>query len=865
MGFRMISVRRLLAVLAAVGLTVTLLAVHTGSAGAELRTLTVTLVGGSQVTVTVDVPPGTPATAITVPGIPASQIVSVTEGPPPPGGPTSPGVSVGSTSTPPPTSTPAPAPAPGPTGAQGPSGTGNASSGNSSSSGKSSSPTVGHQHGQKTTGRTLLPTAAPTSTKAKSKVKLQVPPPLAGQVLPNGLPTAANPTLSLAFPGPATPGVPDFFIDNFRIPPFLIPIYEAAGTQYDVPWQILAAINEIESDYGRDLSTSTAGAVGWMQFLPSTWQQYGVDATGTGVKDPFNPADAIFSAARYLAAAGAKTNLRGAIFAYNHASWYVDSVILRAKLIGGVPSQLLGAITGLTYGHFPVHARARYADDLTAQAQVARYARTHNATVPVDPVAHRTGINIFAKAGAPVIAVQDSKVVALGDSPKLGRYIRIQDAYGNIYTYSGLKTLVTHYPVPKPATESQAQIAHDLTTKAAAKADTRPTAPATAGFQPLAAPAKAAKAVLTSGAAAPTPPAPEPAAAPTPSVSQAAAQVLAGVQAFFTLPPAAGGAKTIDGLPAGQGFDAYFTDVYGLNRHDVVLRSLKVGSKVIAGTILGRIGTEPGGIAPHVLFQIRPAGKGAPLIDPKPILDGWVLLERSSIYRAKGENPFVKGAPTVGQVLLESKEQLQAQVLRDPNIDVYACGRRDLEAGQIDQRVMATMEFLSVSGFKPTISALRCGHTGPPKPGELAFASGNALTLSALNGIPIAGHQGAGSVTDLAIRRLLTLQGTMKPNEIISLMSYPGIDDTVSMKDHFDHVDVGYLPLYNSDPRFKKQVDSVLSPGQWIKLIGRLGQIAEPQVSTTPSSSAIPDQPTAPSLGTSAPAPAPTVTAPRVK
>ncbi len=85
-------------------------------------------------------------------------------------------------------------------------------------------------------------------------------------------------------PGAARVGVPDFFIDDFQIPPFLLPIYQAAGIEYDVPWQVLAAINWIETDYGRDLSVSSAGAVGWMQFLPSTWKRYGVDATGFGVR-----------------------------------------------------------------------------------------------------------------------------------------------------------------------------------------------------------------------------------------------------------------------------------------------------------------------------------------------------------------------------------------------------------------------------------------------------------------------------------------------------------------------------------------------------------------------------------------------------
>ena len=97
-------------------------------------------------------------------------------------------------------------------------------------------------------------------------------------------------------------------------------------------WEILAAINEIESDYGRNLNVSSAGAVGWMQFLPSTWETYGVDANRDGVKDPYSPVDAIFAAARYLRAAGADQDIERAVFAYKHADWYVDSVLLRALI-----------------------------------------------------------------------------------------------------------------------------------------------------------------------------------------------------------------------------------------------------------------------------------------------------------------------------------------------------------------------------------------------------------------------------------------------------------------------------------------------------------------------------------------------------
>ena len=122
--------------------------------------------------------------------------------------------------------------------------------------------------------------------------------------------------------------------------------------QYGVRWEVLAAINEIETDYGRNLNVSTAGAVGWMQFLPSTWRAYGVDANKDGKRDPYNPVDAIFGAARYLKAAGYQQDEREGIFAYNHADWYVDSVMMRARQIAGIPSDLTGSLTGpVSYTH----------------------------------------------------------------------------------------------------------------------------------------------------------------------------------------------------------------------------------------------------------------------------------------------------------------------------------------------------------------------------------------------------------------------------------------------------------------------------------------------------------------------------------
>jgi hypothetical protein len=121
------------------------------------------------------------------------------------------------------------------------------------------------------------------------------------------------------------------------VPTVLIPIYQRAAAAYALGPQgpsVLAAINGIETAFGTNLNVSSAGAVGWMQFMPETWAGYGVDANGDGVADPYDPEDAIFAAANYLRASGAPADWYNAVFAYNHADWYVAEVLANAQCYG---------------------------------------------------------------------------------------------------------------------------------------------------------------------------------------------------------------------------------------------------------------------------------------------------------------------------------------------------------------------------------------------------------------------------------------------------------------------------------------------------------------------------------------------------
>ena len=565
----------------------------------------------------------------------------------------------------------------------------------------------------------------------------------------NGKNAKAVSPSTLTPPLPSTLGgslsnVPSFFINSFSIPPFLLPIYQAAGAAYGIPWQVLAAINEVETDYGRDLSVSSAGAEGWMQFLPSEWSQYGVDVNNSGYEDPYNPADAIFAAARYLKQAGGDTDIRAAVLAYNHSQAYVESVMLRARLLGGTPPELLGAITGLTEARFPVYAASHYSDGFPTTEGPSPH------TVPAT--------TIYTQAGAPVIAAQDGRIAQIDPTGPFGPSVSLVDAYGNTYTYAGLGTLATLYPVLESVEAG---------------------APRAAGLSSV-------------------------------------------------------GLDVSPSSPAASGATHSFRD----GAENVYLHPLHVGAQVIAGTVLGHVGS---GAEPHIVFQIRPAGIGEPLIDPKPILDGWVKLQSSSAVKATGRTPFAKLTPSPGQVLLESKTQLELQVPRDHAIRLPPCERRLIADDRADRRVLAALEFLAASGLSPTVSSLSCVSAsaiknGLPSPGT----TGQLLDLSAINGTPVIEANGPSALGLAAAHKLAGLQGVMKPLQIASSMRFGTLHMTVLAAEG-DTISIDFAPLADAQAHTATVSRSGLTPAQWLTLVARLGQVPDPTVSSKPSAAAIPD------------------------
>jgi hypothetical protein len=750
----------------------------------------------------------------------------------------------------------------------------------------------------------------------------------------------------------------------FRIPLFLLPVYQAAGDQYGVPWQVLAAINEVETDYGYDVAVSSAGAEGWMQFMPSTWKLYGTDATASGYADPYNPADAIFAAARYLHAAGAQKDLHGAIFAYNHSTAYVDSVMLRAKLISVYPQAMIDELTSLSVGVPPVQgsdtgqptaqpaAPAGTAPVAPAATPAASAPASLNAVSPAMraalavTLATRTGrlstassgsaapltpigssatpaapvpgsvapspaaagtsgtarassaasstVALHTRGGSDVVAVKDGKVLRTGRSKRLGGYVTLKDAQGDLFTYGHLARVGTRAPAGRVSVPAAS----------APPAAARPQAGAdlhlASGPNPLQVRVSASGAVAAlagSAVVASTAPGASGAQSPAPSWHPAGAQAPAVSGALRML-----GYRSLDSRPP-----AATIPTTGLPSWSTPVASgwlpLRAGQTLWAGSVLGQ--APASGV---VRFAVRPAGDSQP-VDPRPFLAAWRLrhdvLDPASVAPtptatsattalAPATGVGTPGATTATSGLLAaaakatavgavastaishrtpraplrydlstwgqdrmfflSRSRLEREILTDRRVHVYSSGSRDIALHRIDPRVLAVLEYLADSGLHPSVSALQTGH------------GADGVDISAVKGVPVAGHQGPGSVTDFAIRRLLALPTGFQPQQIVSLMTYPQASNTVSMANHADRIHLGFRPVAASRPAATAQAASAaaaattpalpnlaalstpappLTAAQWQRLVRHLDANGNPLLVASPTSAAIPT-PTAP-------------------
>ena len=232
------------------------------------------------------------------------------------------------------------------------------------------------------------------------------------------------------------------------------------------------------------------------------------------------------------------------------------------------------------------------------------------------------------------------------------------------------------------------------------------------------------------------------------------------------------------------------------------------GSVVAQGTVLGHLGSNGESPDASLRFAIRPAGAQS-AIDPRPILENWRQLGIALHPQGAKDGPILAGA-TASDAFLLSRAELDSAVLADPDIKLGRCDREQVAAGKVGSQALALLVFLSRSGLKPTVGELRCGNTERTAKGVVTtFPAPDTIYLTAINGVPVAGHQGAGTITDITIRTLLTLQHKFAPKRIVSLMRYPGAPSTVAASDYSAYIKIELAkPASGEDEQERRRKDS---------------------------------------------------------
>jgi transglycosylase-like protein with SLT domain len=194
------------------------------------------------------------------------------------------------------------------------------------------------------------------------------------------------------------------------IPPEYLTLYQgAARTCHGLPWQVLAGIGEMESDHGRSAALSVHGPTGYggaegpMQFEPTTFAVYAVRADRRHPLSPYDPADAIYTAARMLCAAGGGSpgGLAQAIYTYNHAGWYVNQVISLAARYSGATAGVPGVARVAVPGVASVPGKAAKGKPVASPSPRAIPTRNASAGPSESPSAPAEGLSTASASPSP--------------------------------------------------------------------------------------------------------------------------------------------------------------------------------------------------------------------------------------------------------------------------------------------------------------------------------------------------------------------------------------------------------------------------------------------------------------------------------
>ncbi len=510
--------------------------------------------------------------------------------------------------------------------------------------------------------------------------------------------------------------------------------------------------------------------------------------------------------------------------------------MLRAQLINSYPNDFISSLIGLTTGRFPLLGTGTYGSGDILKQLHQHVKLTQNATQLDTTQPNRSSIDIYAREGTPAIASNDGIIEAIGKSSRIGNYVVLQDAYGNRYTYSHLRSLAKLYPVPT-ADVSQAKL--NGTPGPTQPTDPRPNAPASAGVQ---------------GQGASQHPAPTPAAArvapstrSAPAVVQQAPVYKSRLFAHPSRPAseAAGGfeqiiAEMYGGAGGATAFNNDFAgEALGLNSSNSVLKPLVKGASVVAGTVIGRVGRAPGDGQPAAAHDLPGAarGQGRALRRPGALPERMATARRRPTSTGRrASTSSTSPATSSGSVRSCCSPRRSSSSACSPT---PACGSTSAAATTSaparSTRACSTRSSTSPGlGLDPTVSALKCGHAALTTSGTVSpHATGTAVDISAINNTPLQGHMQTDSLAAKAVRALMQLQGVMQPDQIMSLLSFGR--NSIAVPTDVNHINVAFKPLFGENQKLGQVAKSILSADQWKSFVSHLDSLSNPQVPVTPN------------------------------
>ena len=268
----------------------------------------------------------------------------------------------------------------------------------------------------------------------------------------------------------------------------------------------------------------------------------------------------------------------------------------------------------------------------------------------------------------------------------------------------------------------------------------------------------------------------------------------------------------------------YFTSALGLRPSRVLLEPMRVGSRVLAGTILGRITAAHGKRRARLLFELRPAGQRY-AIDARPFLDAWSELQTIALHRVAygaqlfGADDHPLGA---GALLVASQVDLARTVLEDRRVTVPGCESAAIASGGVDRRVLASLEVLAGHRLNPTVSGAWCLNSRSAATAAAVLRTGNAVAIEAHATPATIGAEAARFARD--VHAVGGASVAANPARDLIVISFAPAHQPVALA-----ASAAFTGGF------------ALSQARWATLDARLSQITEPRLPTAISAAALRD------------------------